>query len=1456
MTKKIYILRLALAMLLFVFLPQNAMADTLVSGLISTDTVWTESNSPYVVTDSLTVDVGKTLEIREGVVVKFRGVYSFIEVNGTLNVRGATTSKVYFTSINDDSVGGDTNGDGSSSLPNPGNWKGIQFNLGSNGSLSHAVVRYGGYVYFTAELYAGIYNNGGNVSVSNSLISDNGSYGFRQSSGSLTVDFSEISNSEVAVLVEGGSFGISDSKIHNNSYGVVSFSGSLSVNNNIFVNNTNLGFMNPNSNFIHNDNIATGSGINAWDVSGRINVNRTFSSGDLPYLISNLSVDFGKTLNLEPGVIFKFKNQTSSLDINGTLNVRGATTSKVYFTSIKDDSVGGDTNGDGSSSLPNPGNWKGIQFNFGSTGNIQHADIKYGGYLYYTAELYAGVHNNGGNLIISNSNISQNNIVGFRQLSGSANITSSQFSREEIGIMIEGGSLYISNSYINNNTHGINVLSGFAQINNNVFESNQLVGLVYPNVNFIHNLNSAIGSGLKGWDITGELNTNKILSSNDLPYIVRGLTVSQGSKLTINSGSVLKFHGQYSNIIVNGELSVLGATTSKVYFTSIKDDSVGGDTNGDGSSTIPIPSNWTGIEFNTGSVGKISNADIKYAGYGYFTSEPFSGLYNNGGNISLNNSKISSSSIYGLRQKSGSLTVTFSEFSSNEIGVYINSGSANITQSNILNNSLGLFNDSNNILVNATNNYWGDVTGPYNLSQNLTGLGNRVSDNVSFVPWLQNLATSTPVGCISNCFSNVMFFPGVMGSKLYDAQDELWVTTGDSKQARLVLDTLGKSANTVFTKDDTQSISDEAETGIVDEVLGTNIYNTFINSLKDWKTEGVYNDYAFIPYDWRLSLSDIITFGATTTSGNLSYTNTQNFSESFILKKLEELQKSSKSGKVTLIGHSNGGMVIKALVQKLKDTNNPMYDKIDKIIFVAVPQVGTPDAIVSLLHGSSLGKGFVMRNERLRGLAENMSTVYNLLPTNGYFTTVDPAFEIDKVVSFQNVPEYSSQISQYGVFVSNQTELKDYILGTDARTKPAYSDTSSPNIGNSGLYSDAQAVHNVLDNWSPASTTKVIQVAGWGEETLAGISYKKCADKSVQGFYKCFKPNMVVDGDGTVVVPSALWMSISTPSVERWWVDLVEYDTISNLEREHKDILEVSNLNDFIKSKIDNSAYTDQNNIVVNNTSTLVSDDTRLHYTLHSPLTLGVLDSQGRYTGLDPITGQVREEIPNVVYKVFGETQFISVPIDIQGTVKLQGLSGGVFALDIEKQTGNTIVEETSFQGIPSSTSTVVALDINSVVASSTLKIDNNSDGVVDVILQARLGEVVLYPKYIWQGFSQPINDTNFNPDQKQSVFKGGSTVPVKFQSKSLSSINSGTMVQASSSPVWLAPRRLSSMLAVVDEPVYSDFATSGNVFKWDPTSNQYIYNWSTKGLATGYWYKLFVKLDDGNVNSVVVGLR
>jgi hypothetical protein len=125
---------------------------------------------------------------------------------------------------------------------------------------------------------------------------------------------------------------------------------------------------------------------------------------------------------------------------------------------------------------------------------------------------------------------------------------------------------------------------------------------------------------------------------------------------------------------------------------------------------------------------------------------------------------------------------------------------------------------------------------------------------------------------------------------------------------------------------------------------------------------------------------------------------------------------------------------------------------------------------------------------------------------------------------------------------------------------------------------------------------------------------------------------------------------------------------------------------------------------------------------------------------------------------------------------------------------------------------------------------------------------------YRFDGFLQPINDTAHSqicgPVCPVSIFKGGSTVPVKFQLKDAN----GNIVQASTAPIWVSSLRGGPTTATIDENVYTDQPTTGTTYRWD--GQQYIYNWSTKGLTAGYYYRIGVTLGDGNTYYVYIGLR
>ncbi|MDL1948228.1 hypothetical protein FBQ97_00210, partial [Acidobacteria bacterium ACD] len=73
--------------------------------------------------------------------------------------------------------------------------------------------------------------------------------------------------------------------------------------------------------------------VSATDVGGPITTNTTWTLAGSPYIVtSNVTVNAGVTLTVEPGVLVKFALNTA-LTVNGKLTAIGTSGSPITFTS-------------------------------------------------------------------------------------------------------------------------------------------------------------------------------------------------------------------------------------------------------------------------------------------------------------------------------------------------------------------------------------------------------------------------------------------------------------------------------------------------------------------------------------------------------------------------------------------------------------------------------------------------------------------------------------------------------------------------------------------------------------------------------------------------------------------------------------------------------------------------------------------------------------------------------------------------------------------------------------------------------------------------------------------------------------------------------------------------------------------------------------------------------------------
>ncbi len=573
-----------------------------------------------------------------------------------------------------------------------------------------------------------------------------------------------------------------------------------------------------------------------------------------------------------------------------------------------------------------------------------------------------------------------------------------------------------------------------------------------------------------------------------------------------------------------------------------------------------------------------------------------------------------------------------------------------------------------------------------------------------------------PCVALGNCASNVLFLPGIESSRLYRPDynlgtDQLWEPNIDGDVQDLYMNPDGTSVrNDVYTK----------KRDVIDELpSGANIYKSFIAKMDDLKTSGTIRDWEPIAYDWRLSLDDILNYGNDVQgriyySGDLRATSTP-----YVIQELRRLAGASKTGKVTIVAHSNGGLLAKRLTELLGPTESARL--IDKMIFVAVPQAGTPMAIPAGLHGYKQDHvlGIVTSKSTARTFAKNSPMEYQLLPSASYFTYVD-----DPVVTFD--ASLTDWISRYGATIHSQSSLRTFLTDTYGRVDAQTGDINQPIQFSSSLLTGAETLHASLDNWTAPAGVDVIQIAGWGvPKTVGGITYKK------KGTWVTPEANFTIDGDGTVVVPSALWTSTTTGATN-YWVDLKSYNTLANrilglrLKTGHASILEVPELLTFIADDLLSHSIDSLPQYI--STSIPPSDphDIRLRYALHSPLTLNLYDNEGRHTGVSTTTGQIEEQIPGTYYAEFGDVKYIFSDADTSASVIMNGYDTGTFTFNVDQYSGDTVTASTTFKDIPTTASTAVSLDVQSDISTlSPMQIDEDGDGIIDVTLSPRLNDIV-----------------------------------------------------------------------------------------------------------------------------------
>lgn len=607
-----------------------------------------------------------------------------------------------------------------------------------------------------------------------------------------------------------------------------------------------------------------------------------------------------------------------------------------------------------------------------------------------------------------------------------------------------------------------------------------------------------------------------------------------------------------------------------------------------------------------------------------------------------------------------------------------------IHNSSIYNNhEYDVLNESTNP-IDATNVWWRSPSEP-----------KKIMGSVVVKPWL----LADPDAVVTTCCSNILFLPGLEASRLYDGQNQLWEPNRNADVEKMFLDNEGKSIKSSINTLD-----------IINSAFGLKrIYKSFVAMMNGVVADGSINSWLPYPYDWRMDAIDVVKNPTKLSTTSVS-----------MIEELEKLAKSSKTGKVTIIAHSNGGLVSKALMKALQEKDKE--DLVDMVINIAVPELGTPQAILSMLHGDgqSILAGAALSANTARKFSQNMPASYSLLPSQKFFENG----------SIKVISDFFS--NSFGKIASSYETMKSFLTGNTFSVASS-SRKETPLLLRQNLLANAESSH-VFSDIFKSIKTKTLSIFGWGMTTSEGVEYvkgKHCNNQEDSS--KClveFNINETKSGDGTVITNSnsnnadeTLFFNLKKLNQDNAPKVLGELYTS---EINHGNILESKDLLDKIEDTITEQKPTKPSYEKYFSSVEPVDDEVTLTIRIYSPVDIHVYDKIGFHTG--PITDNphydYEDNIPSVSYRPYGDNKkMVSMSYDDYRyedyKIVLDGTGAGSYIIEAELSIADEVFATTTFSEMPvtdlMNASLVFATSTESFTKGSAIYMDVDGDGISDL---------------------------------------------------------------------------------------------------------------------------------------------
>ena len=367
---------------------------------------------------------------------------------------------------------------------------------------------------------------------------------------------------------------------------------------------------------------------------GALTANETWAAGKVHVVRNWVRIPEGRTLTVATNAVVKFCENTG-IQVDGTIKAN-----KAVFTSIADDTAGGDTDMNGETVDVGYGLYD-IMGN--GTKTLTDCDIRCAASLPVDTTWTAGrvIHVMGVLTVPSGVTLTIQSGAVVKFATGAE-------------LKADGGSISANGVLF---THLADDSAEAGGDTNDDGDATSPVNDAYKLTGFTPSADCE----LRYMTLTfegGTISSTKILQGNRVHKVTGNIMIASGGKLIVQPGAVVKMEAGLSiNVNSGGTLEALGNRAQPIVFTSIKDDAHGGDTNGDGNKTVAEGGDWKYIsvqgqaylQFCSLMYGAPSNETgiIETSGSGILEMDcctvahaRYDGVWNWGGSITVRNSII------------------------------------------------------------------------------------------------------------------------------------------------------------------------------------------------------------------------------------------------------------------------------------------------------------------------------------------------------------------------------------------------------------------------------------------------------------------------------------------------------------------------------------------------------------------------------------------------------------------------------------------------------------------------------------------------------------------------------------------------------------------------------------------------------------------------------------------------